>query len=180
MNKKSKIIIAVSVIIVVATLVGVLCWGLQPVQKDSVSLKKLNKKLGARYCMPSELPFEGDVECYIIYVEGHMGVVLTRFEASSKASTGYSIDLKDSKRAIYIETGDSITINAETAESLLTEKYNDKEIKYLLVETETDKKLVILFEINGETYYVSAVYNKDVDGEIFKSDIKHILDQMIK
>ncbi|MDE6474605.1 MAG: hypothetical protein K2L70_05855 [Clostridia bacterium] len=178
MNKKTITIIAVVAIFIIS-LAGVLCWGLQPIQKDSVSLKKLNKELGEKYCVPSELPFEGDVECYIVYVMGNMGVVLTRFEASPKRSTGYSIALKDSKRKIYIETGNSITISEETAEGLIIKKYNDKIIKYLFSETETDNKLIILYEIDGKTYQINATYNKDVNSETLKSDIKFLLDQMI-
>ena len=180
MNKKTKTIIAVSVIVFVATMMGVLYWGLQPVQKESVTLEKLNKKLGTRYFMPSELPFDGEVECYIIYVMGNMGVVLTRFEISSKRSTGYSIYLKDSNRKIYIETGNSIAINAEAAEGLSIENYNDQKIEYLFSETETDNTLMTLFEINGKTYYISAKYNKDVNSETMKSDMECILAQMIK
>jgi ABC-type antimicrobial peptide transport system permease subunit len=180
MNKKSKIIIVVSIIFIVATLVGVLCWGLQPIQKDEVSLEKLNKKLGTRYCIPSELPFEGDIKCYIIYIEGHMGIVLTRFEASSKRSTGYLIELKDYDREIYVESNNSITISSEEIEGLLIENYNDQKIQYLLIDTETANKFVALFEINGKTYYIRATYNKDIDIEILRSDIKCLLDQMIR
>ena len=180
MNKKTKTIIAVSVIVFVATMMGVLYWGLQPVQKESVTLEKLNKKLGTRYFMPSELPFDGEVECYIIYVMGNMGVVLTRFETSPKRSTGYSIYLKDSKRKIYIETGNLMAIDSETAESLSIEYYNDQKVGYLLTEAEMDNKLTTLFEINGNTYYISAKYDKDVDRETMKSDMECILAQMIK
>ena len=181
MNKKAKIIIiAVSVIVIVATVLGVLYWGLQPIQEEKVSLEKLNKKLGSRYCMPSKLPFEGDVDCTIIYVRASMGVVLTRFEISSKRSTGYSIDLKDNKREIYIETSKSIAIGVETVESLSIGNYNDQKIEYLFSETETDNELTMLFEINGKTYYIGAKDNKDESREILKSDIERILDQMIK
>ena len=181
MNKKAKIsIIAVSVIVVVATILGVLYWGLQPIQEEKVSLEKLNKKLGARYCMPSKLPFEGDVECNIIYVRANMGVVLTRFEISPRRSTGYSIKLKDSNRDIYVEVGNSMVISAEAAERLLKENYNDQQIEYRFSETETDSDLMILFEINGKTYYISAKYSKDESREILKSDIECILNQMIK
>ncbi|MDE7190980.1 MAG: hypothetical protein K2O35_00675 [Clostridia bacterium] len=178
MKKKTIIIIAVIAIFII-TLAGVLYWGLKPVQRDSVSLKKLNKELGERYCVPSELPFEGDVECYIVYVMGNMGVVLTRFEASPKRSTGYSIDLKDNNRKIYIETGDLIVISAEGAEGLLTDNYNDHKIEYLFSETETDNTLMILFEIDGKTYQINARYNKDVNIETLKTDIKFLLDQMV-
>ena len=109
-----------------------------------------------------------------------MGVVLTRFEISSKRSTGYSIYLKDSNRKIYIETGNLMAIDSETAESLSIEYYNDQKVGYLLTEAEMDNKLTTLFEINGNTYYISAKYDKDVDRETMKSDIKFILDQMIK
>ncbi|MBD5087023.1 MAG: hypothetical protein HDT32_06700 [Clostridiales bacterium] len=181
MNKKTKIIIAVSVIVFVATMMGVLYWGLQPVQKESVTLEKLNKKLGTRYFMPSELPFDGEVECYIIYVMGNMGVVLTRFEISSKRSTGYSIKLKDSNREIYIGI-DGIAMDV-VEEGFLIENYNNQTIYYNFLaasDTSNDKTLMIQFKIDGETYHISAKYNKDVNSETMKSDMECILDQMIK
>lgn len=181
MNKKSKaIIIAVSSIIFLVTVLGVLYWGLQPVQTQNVTLEKLNKKLGKRYCMPSELPFEGDVECEIVYVLGSMGVVLTRFEISPKRSTGYTIKLYDENRDIRIYTGDWAGINAEALERYLIENYNEQKIQYLFDETDTKKILLIQFKIDGEIYYLSATYNEDVSSQTLKSDMEYILNQMIK
>ena len=180
MNKRSKIIIAVSVIVIVATLVGVLCWGLQPVQKDEVSLKKLNKKLGDKYCVPSELPFEGDVECFIVYNVYHWNL---RFELNSDDITGYSIELKDSKREISIETGDLMAINAEAAEELSIENYNNQKINYVFragSDTLTENLLILQFGIDGKAYQINARYSKDVNSETLKSDIECLLKQMIK
>ena len=180
MNKKTKIIIiTVSVFVVVATLIGVMWWGLQPVQEENVSLEKLNKKVGNRFCMPSKLPFEGEADCSIIYVRANMGVVLTRFEISPKKSRGYSIELKDSTRKIYIETSDATAISEGWAESSLAENYKGQKIEYLLTENETGNHLTILFDINGKTYYISAEYGKDAS-DTLKSDIDFLLDQMIK
>ena len=181
MNKKSKIIIAVSVIVIVATVLGVLYWGLQPVQRESVTLEKLNKKLGTRYFMPSELPFEGEVECNIIYIEGHRGVVLTRFQINSKRSTGYSINLKDSNKEIYIGTYGLAADVVE--EGFLIENYNNQIIYYIFnaaADTAKDKTLRIQFEIDGKTYHIGATYNKDVNSETLKADMECLLNQMIK
>ena len=184
MNRKTKIIIAVSVIVIVATLLGVLYWGLQPVQEENVSFEKLNKKLGDKFCVPAKLPFEGDVECYIIYVRGSMGVVLTRFEINADKSRGYSIKLKDDKREIYIGIdGTALGIGIASGDeisSLPTANYNDLKIDYLFNTdgTEEYNSLMTQFKIDGELYHISAKYDKDVSIEILKSDIEFLLDQM--
>ena len=176
MNKKSKIIVAVIAIVIISTLIGVLCWGLQPVKKDSVSLKKLNKKLGDKYCIPSELPFEGDVECFIIYNEYHWNL---RFEINANDVHGYSIELKDSNRQIDIGKNE-LVLSIADQDGVVIEHFNNQKIEYLLIETETDNSLIIQFVIDGKSYQINAKYNKDVNSEILKSDIKFLLEQMIK
>ena len=183
MNKKTKIvIIAVSVVAIVATLLGVLYWGLQPVQDESVTLEKLNKKVGNRFCMPSKLPFEGDVECSIIYVRGSMGVVLTRFEISPKKSTGYSIELKDDYRRISVGIdGTELGFSDEdgNANSYIA-YYKNQDIYFLYFTLLGANILFMQFEIDGKTYTIYAEYDLDVDSEILKSDMTFLLDQMIK
>lgn len=174
MTKKS-IIILVASIIVFCTLIVVLCWGLQPVQKDSVSLTKLNKEMGAMYRIPSQLPFEGDAKCFIIYNLQHKNI---RFELSDEDITGYSIELKDSNRYISIETNEFMTsINEQ--EGALTGIYKNKEIYYIFDAVE-ENSLLINFETDSKLYQLKAKYNKSVNIDILKSDVECILDQMIK
>ncbi len=184
---KKKLLIALSVIVFIVIAMGVLYWGLQPVTREDVTLDKLNKKLNDKYSMPSELPFEGDVECSIIYIEGHMGVVLTRFEINPKRSTGYSIKLNGSNRNIYIaadsHAGLGIGITEEYSKYLITDEYNNQTITYLFNAENgkvTENSLTIIYYIDDNMYYISAVYDKTIDIEILKSDMRHILDQMIK
>lgn len=183
---KKKILIALIVIVFVVTAMGVLYWGLQPVTRENVTLEKLIKKLDYKYSMPSELPFDGEVECSIIYVEGHMGAVLTRFEINSKRSTGYSIKLNDSNREIFIgadSSGIGFGITEEGWEKLIIVKYNNQTISYFFsaaADTLAENQLTIRFDIGDDMYTVNALYDNNIDIEILRSDVRHILDQMIK
>ncbi len=175
--KKKYFIIALTLIFISIT-VGVLCWGLQPVKKDEVSLNKLNKKLSDRYRMPSILPFEGDVKCYLIYNEQHWNL---RFELSSNDVSGYSIELKDDMREIYIGSGTYNTFGISDNDGIVIENYKNEEIHYIFntQSNATTDNLILQFDINSKTYQIEAKYNKDVDIEILESDIKCILEQMI-
>ena len=181
MNKKNKIIIAISVIVVIATLVGVLCWGLQPVIKDEVSLGKLNKKVGGRYCVPSQMPFEGDVECFVYYNEPAFGVILLRFEANKNKITGYTVELKDEHRYIFVDNRISSAIAFPEQNGPLTADYKNKRIEYIsYVADDGNTTWRFVFYENDKTYTITAKYDKTVDGETLKKDIEVLLEQMIK
>lgn len=185
MNKKIKIIIAVCVIIVVAVSVGILSWGLQPVN-DKVSLQELNKKLDGRYIVPLDMPFELDViECYVNYKnEPAIRNKRTRFEAKTNDITGYSIRINDFEmgREIMIDTVSVSRLNDESLAPVVSMgNYNNQPVYYFSLEIEkfSSNWWYFEFESNGRVYEIDAVYDKDIDNAILKSDIEFLLNQMI-
>ena len=104
------------------------------------------------------------------------------FEIDSDSVHGYLIELKDSNRQIDIVTNE-LMVSIIDQDGLLTADYNNREIYYIYrtaIDTEMNNTLIIQFEIDSRAYQINADYNKDVDSETLKSDIKNILDQMIK
>lgn len=67
MTKNKKIIISVVAAVIVIAVVAVLAWGLQGVKDESVTYEELKEKLSDKLSIPTELPFEGETECLIIY-----------------------------------------------------------------------------------------------------------------
>lgn len=174
MSKKNKIVIAVVTVAVVATLVGVLSWGLQPVLKDSVSLKKLNQKLGDRYEIPTQMPFEGDTQCYIVYHPQHPTL---RFELRVKNATGYVIECKDTKRNIIIQSlldHGNPTLSGE--ENVIETTYKNQKVLYRI---EKDH-VRIQFNVNEYPYEIIAEYDQSVEQATMKADIEKVMSQIIK
>ena len=182
MNKKIKIIIAVSVIVIVATTIGVLSWGLQPVD-DKVSLQDLNKKLDGRYSIPSQMPFAVDaIECYVSYDKKPVFKNRrTRFEASKKNITGYTIRVYDFEMGRDITIATVSPLSQEDLDVLLVGNYKDKPIYFFCIQSEKLHWNVwfFLFVVNNQTYRIDLDYDENIDNETVKSDIEFLLDQMI-
>ena len=137
MNKKIKIIIAVCVITVVAISVGILSWGLQPVN-DKVSLQELDKKLDGKYSVPLDMPFELDIiECYVNYKnKPAIRNKRIRFEAKPNDITGYSIRINEFEmgRYITIDTVSALRLNDENLAPVVSVgNYKNQPVYYFLL-----------------------------------------------
>lgn len=158
-----------------AVLVGVLSWGLQPVINDNVSLKKLNQELGDRYEIPTQMPFVGDTQCYIIYNPQHKSL---RFEVNAKKATGYLIECKDAKRNISILTYGLIP-SLDGQEGVVEDTYKNQKVWYRVVKNQ-NIFVIIVFEANNHAYEIKAEYDQSVEQATMQADIEKVMSQIIK